>query len=421
MLRLVRKIFSDKSDDFTFYRYNKSKNIDLKSNTGLYIHIPFCTHFCPYCPYFKVRYNKDVAQEYKKALLKEIELYYKLVGKQKFSSIYIGGGTPTLMLNEIEDIIGHIHRYFSIDGSYGIETNPNDINKKISSKLKSLGFNLISQGIQSFNDQLLKKIGRDYNSNIAIQALKNVIDEHFDTINIDLIFAIENQTIEDIKNDLTIAINQHIDQITCYPLFTFPYSEIGELKKLKKIKLPNNHLRKKMYYFINDFLKDNGYEKTTVWSFNKNRKETYSSVTRDYYLGLGAGAGSYNGSIFYFNTFSVSEYINSVNKILPISINMNVSKKLEKVFWLYWRLYETTIVKNIYKEMFHSNLGKDFGSILKLIRILGFVEYEDENILKLNTKGSHWIHLVQNYYALNYVSKVWSVSKNNPWPDQIKL
>lgn len=176
-----------------------------------------------------------------------------------------------------------------------------------------------------------------------------------------------------------------------------------------------------MYYFINDFLKDNGYEKTTVWSFNKNRKETYSSVTRDYYLGLGAGAGSYNGSIFYFNTFSVSEYINSVNKILPISINMNVSKKLEKVFWLYWRLYETTIVKNIYKEMFHSNLEKDFGSILKLIRILGFVEYEDENILKLNTKGSHWIHLVQNHYALNYVSKVWSVSKNNPWPDQIKL
>lgn len=83
MLRLVRKIFSDKSDDFTFYRYNKSKNIDLKSNTGLYIHIPFCTHFCPYCPYFKVRYNKDVAQEYKKALLKEIELYYKLVVSPK--------------------------------------------------------------------------------------------------------------------------------------------------------------------------------------------------------------------------------------------------------------------------------------------------------------------------------------------------
>lgn len=71
--------------------------------------------------------------------------------------------------------------------------------------------------------------------------------------------------------------------------------------------------------------------------------------------------------------------------------------------------------------MFRSDIKKDFGFILKLIKIMGFIEYEDENIIKLNTKGSHWIHLIQNYYALEYVNKIWSVSKNNPWPDRIKL
>jgi hypothetical protein len=79
------------------------------------------------------------------------------------------------------------------------------------------------------------------------------------------------------------------------------------------------------------------------------------------------------------------------------------------------------VLKSVYKEMFNCDIEKDFGMVLKFIRLFGFVEYEDKNILKLNIKGSHWIHLLQNHYALDYVTKVWSASKNNPWPEKIKL
>ncbi|MCK5044059.1 radical SAM protein [Candidatus Pacearchaeota archaeon] len=421
MLRLIRNILSDKSDDFTYHRFNRINNIGLKPGSGLYIHIPFCKNSCPYCPYIKTFYNKDLAREYKNALLKEISLYYDYFGKKNFTSLYFGGGTPTLMINEMSEILEHLHKYFNIEGDIALETSPDEINKEVLTKLKHLGFNLISIGIQSFNNSCLKKIGRNYDMNTAVKALGEVNSVGFDSVNIDLIFAIENQTIEDIRNDLSVAISHNINQITCYPLFTFPFSEIGKIKQLKKIKLPNHLQRRKMYYFINKFLYENGYSRTNVWSFIKNHKNNYSSVTRDYYLGLGASSGSYNGEIFYFNTFYVSEYIKSVNSRLPVSIAMNVSKKLEKNFWLYWQLYITIINKKSYKEMFRSDIKKDFGFILKLIKIMGFIEYEDENIIKLNTKGSHWIHLIQNYYALEYVNKIWSVSKNNPWPDRIKL
>lgn len=421
MLSLIRNRFLDKSDDFIYRKFNHSKKIELKENSGLYIHIPFCKNTCPYCPYIKTTYNKELVQKYKNALLKEIDLYYDNFGKKDFTSLYIGGGTPTLMLNELDEILNHLYKSFNIKGDIAIETSPDQINIKMLKKLKQLGVNMISLGIQSFDNRSLKKIGRKYDLQTILKALGIVNSIGFDSVNIDLIFAIENQTIGSIKSDLQKAISYNINQITCYPLFTFPFTEIGKIKQLKKLKLPNHSQRKKMYYFINNFLNENGYSRTNVWSFINNTQNNYSSVTRDYYLGLGTSSGSYNGEIFYFNTFSIPEYIKSVNSKLPISISMNISKKLEKYFWLYWQIYNTTINKNNYKKLFHSDLKKDFGIFLNIFKMMGFIENEKENIIKLNTRGSHWIHLVQNYYALEYVNKIWSVSKTNPWPDQIKL
>ncbi len=421
MLRLIRNILSDRSDDFTYYRYNNSNNIGLKPATGLYIHIPFCKNSCPYCPYIKTTYNKVMADEYKKALIKEISLYHDHFGKRNFTSLYIGGGTPTLMIDELNEILKHLQKNFIIDGDLAIETSPNDINKELLAQLKSQGFNLISLGVQSFNDHHLKTIGRNYNKNTILRALEEINNSSFDSVNVDLIFAIKKQTIDDIKFDIAKAISYNIDQITCYPLFTFPFSEIGEMRQLKKMKLPAHSQRKKMYYFLNKYLLENDYSKTNVWSFSKNNKNNYSSVTRDYYLGLGASAGSYNGNSFYFNTFSVSEYIKAVNTHLPISIIMNVSKKLEKNLWLYWQLYSTKINKIDFKNHFQSELKKDFPYILNLAKMLNFISNEDDEIIKLNIKGSHWIHLIQNYYALNYINKIWSVSKKEAWPEKIVL
>ena len=421
MLRFFKNILSDRNDDYTFYRFNHSDHITFKENSGLYIHIPFCTHFCPYCPYIKIRFDKELAREYKLALIKEISLYHDHLGPQSFSSVYIGGGTPTLMIDELDEIFEHLHKHFTIIGNIAIETTPTDTGTYTLKRLRSIGFNLISLGIQTFNDHYLKMIGRDYDSRIALRSLDEVMDQGFDTVNLDLIFAIGDQSIKDIRNDLFIAITRKVNQVTCYPLFTFPYSEIGQLKKLRKVSMPGIQTKRKMYYFINEFLQENSYARTNVWSFINDDSEQFSSVTRDYYLGLGVASGSYNGEAFYFNTFSFPEYVKSVNTELPISIKMDVSKKMAKLFWIYWQLYKTVIEKKKYYELTAINEENDFRLVTGLFRLLGFIESEDQGRIRLNTKGSYWIHLIQNYYALNYVNKIWSASKNNAWPDKIKL
>ena len=421
MFTFIRNILSDRNDDYAFHRFDHSERITVKENSGLYIHIPFCTHFCPYCPYLKIRYDKELAGEYKHALIREISLYHDLLGSQRFSSIYLGGGTPTLMIDELDEIIEHLYRYFTITGNIAIETTPTDADTGTLKKIKSMGFNLISLGIQTFNERHLKMIGRDYDSRTALKSLDEVLNHGFDTVNIDLIFAIGDQTIKDIRSDLFITTARKVNQVTCYPLFTFPYSEIGQLKKLRKVLMPGIQTRRKMYYFINEFLKENSYSRTNVWSFNSDHSEPFSSVTRDYYLGLGAGSGSYNGEMFYFNTFSVPDYIKSVSRELPISIKMNVSKKMGKLFWIYWQLYKTVIEKKNYYELTSRKEDDDFRFITGLLRLLGFIDSEDQDNIRLNTRGSYWIHALQNYYALNYVNKIWSVSKNDPWPDKISL
>jgi oxygen-independent coproporphyrinogen III oxidase len=421
MLKLIRRLLSGPSDDFTFRRFDSFSEVSIREDTGLYIHIPFCKNSCPYCPYIKTGYNRELANDYKEALKKEISLYYDLFGHKEFSSLYIGGGTPTLMVDELEEILDHLRLHFAVKGDIALETSAEEIDNAKILRLKRLGINMLSLGVQSFNDRCLQKIGRVYDGSKAESALAELAGAGFDSINVDLIFAIKEQTIGDIKNDLSIVIDHQVGQVTCYPLFTFPFTEIGRIRKLRRIKLPGLIARKRMYYAINEYLSEKGYSRTNVWSFSKNPEKNYSSVTRDYFLGLGAGSGSYNGRMFYFNTFSIPEYIRTVNKGLPISIKMDVSQRLEKLIWLYWQLYRTKIDKDAYKSKFGNDPEKDFGWLLKLADLMGFVEYEEEHLVKLNTRGAHWIHLIQNYFALNYVNKIWSVSKSNPWPGQIKI
>ncbi len=189
----------------------------------------------------------------------------------------------------------------------------------------------------------------------------------------------------------------------------------------RALKMPPIKQRKEMYYMINDFFKEQSYYQSSVWGFNKEKNDAYSSVTRDYYIGLGAGAASYTGEGFYFNTFSVKEYIESVKKKLPIALKMKVSEKMRKLFWLYWRFYETNIPFEAYKQEFQRDIRKDLWFILNLITYLNWVDKKSGAEFILNKKGTHWIHLIQNHYALNYVNKIWPICQKTPWPRKIVL
>jgi len=374
---------------------------------------------CPYCPYNRVLYQEEMIGPYITALLKEIEIYAQKLGRITISSVYIGGGTPTNAIDELEDVINKIKTCFNVVGDIAIETTIADINEYNVQKLKSYGINMISIGVQSFDEKYLNLLGRNYTSDMIKPALKLLKEANFDTVNIDLMFAFPGQSEKEIMDDINKANEYGIEQITAYPLFTFPYSTIGEYLKINKIKMPKFFARRKFYKLIHDYFVDNGYEMTSVWSFKKNNinGKRYSSVTREDYIGFGAGAGSRFKSQFHFNTFTIPEYEKRLlENNLPIAINMPISERLSRYYWLYWRLYDTRFSI----EEFNEYSDWKMITIIKIFTILGFCHKDDKNII-LNERGSFWIHLAQNYFVLNYITKVWSVMKEEPFPDRIRI
>lgn len=401
--------------------FTKQENIAIPplSQIDLYIHIPFCRSKCSYCPYNRIDYDENLVGPYTKAVLSEIEQYFLRLGKIRISSIYIGGGTPTTLTDELGVIMQSIRERFAITGDICIETNPGDLNEDTVRKLKDLGVDLISIGVQSFDDTFLKILGRSYDAAKARSAASIALSSNFRSVNIDLMFALPGQNIGSALDDLNEALRIGPNQITTYPLFTFPYSSVGRYLKMRKVKTPGVFRLRKMYGAIHNFFTQNGYQRVSVWGFKKGDSPRYSSVTRDTYIGIGAGAGSRLPGVFYLNTFSVKDYIEATSTgRLPIALKMDMTQRLTNYYWLYWRFYDTYIDSQQVREKF----GKDvkLRVMFGLAKLLGLTK-ENPDRIELTERGAFYIHLLQNCFILNYIDRVWSAAMRESWPDRIEI
>ena len=416
--RTIRAILVGKEQRFVFTK-NQNISIPPLRQIDLYIHIPFCRNKCPYCPYNRINYDETLVGPYTRAVLSEIEQYYLRLGKIEISSIYIGGGTPTTLIDELGIIIKSIREKFTITGDICVETSPSDLDEDIIRKLKDFGVDLISIGAQSFDDKFLKVLGRNYTADKARSAVILALSSNFKSVNVDLMFALPGQTIEDVLGDLNEVSKLGVNQVTTYPLFTFPYSSVGQYLKIRRVKMPNIFRRRKMYKEIHNFFTQNGYQRVSVWGFKKDNSPRYSSVTRDTYIGIGAGAGSRLHDVFYLNTFSVKGYIEATSTgRLPIALTMEMTPELRRYYWLYWRFYDTYIDSQQLRETF----GKDVK--LKIIfihaKLLGLIK-ENQHQIELTERGAFYIHLLQNYFILNYIDRVWSAAMKESWPEKIVI
>jgi len=306
--RAIRRILVGKEQGFVFTK-KEDIAIPLLSQIDLYIHIPFCRNKCSYCPYNRIDYDENLVGPYTRAVLSEVEQYFLRLGKIKIALIYIGGGTPTTVIDELGVIIKSIREKFAITGDICIETTPGDLNEGIIRKLKDFGVDLISVGVQSFDYAFLEILGRNYDAAKARSAVNIALSSNFRSVNIDLLFALPGQNIANVVDDLNEALKIGANQVTTYPLFTFPYSSVGRYLKIRKVKMLSIFRLRKMYREIHNFFTQNGYQRVSVWGFKKGGSPRYSSVTRDTYIGIGAGAGSRLPDVFYLNTFSVKDYI----------------------------------------------------------------------------------------------------------------
>ena len=418
--RFIRRYLAGSEQTWSFERPPQNWTPLPIERTSLYLHIPFCRHLCPYCPYTKVPYQKILEEPFTKAAISEVDWWADAIGPAEITSIYIGGGTPTLALDSVSRVLMHVRKRFRLTGDICIETNPADVNKDTVQRLHDMGISLISLGVQSFSPKNLKLIGRDYEPIIAEQALALLAQSGFTSVNVDIMFALPGQTSTDVITDLARAAQLGADQLTTYPLFTFPYTSVGKYLSLKSVRMPNLHMRHEHYHTINKWCTEHGFERVSVWGFKRGDAPRYSSVTRDGYIGIGPGSGSHLSDGFVLNTFDLNSWIDAMSTgRKAIALRMPFVGETSGWWWLYWRLYDTSIPIDNLNAVF----GRDTQKVLNWLIIfekVGFaIRIREE--LKLTESGAFWLHLVQNYFALNYVNILWTQARQEPWPKRIDI
>ncbi len=388
--------------------------------TSLYLHVPFCRNACPYCPYTKVPYQAELIAPYTAAALAEVDLWAEAVGPAEATSVYVGGGTPTLALEAVSAVLARMRERFRLTGDVCIETNPADVDEATVAQLHEAGVALVSLGVQSFRPESLKVIGRRYTPEVAEKALSLLADSDFASVNADIMFALPGQSAADVIADLEHAAELGADQITTYPLFTFPYTAVGEYLHLAGVRLPDLHTRHEHYRAISEWCESNGYERVSVWGFKRGGVPRYSSVTRDGYIGIGPGSGSHLPDGFTLNTFDLAEWERALSEGRPpIALRMPFEGEMSGWWWLYWRFYDTRIPMTA----LDGALGEDAGMArrwLKAITVAGLASRHN-GTLELTDAGAFWLHLAQNHFALSYVNTLWTEARREPWPHEVRI
>jgi coproporphyrinogen III oxidase-like Fe-S oxidoreductase len=387
---------------------------------GLYLHIPFCRQICPYCPYNKELYRPAVAESYVQAVKREVDIYSRMLDRKPVTSFYVGGGTPTTMLgNGLPEILEHIRRAFNLQCDIHMESHPNDLSKENLEAILAMGVRNLSTGIEAVQDHHLRTLRRPYAASEARAALERAVHAGFDCVNADIIFALPRQTYAEVQEAGQALVAMGVDQVAAYPLFKFTYTA---WERLSANGWHFNHLqRRRMLGILEGVFYDAGFERTSVWAFTRSGVPKYCSVTVPLYIGLGASGGSYLRDVFYLNTFNVREYIQALEDgRLPIALSLELSESMQMAGWLYWRIYETRFRKSHFAQRFGKAFDSVYGAYMRPLSPLGLLKDCGDEVV-LTDGGAYWLHALQDLFSIDYISKLWGTSTDDPWPDQVAL
>ena len=389
---------------------------------GLYLHIPFCRQICPYCPYNKELYRPEVAARYVRAVRKEIDIYAELMGNRPITSFYIGGGTPTTMLDSgLGDILDRVYAAFNMQCDIHMESHPNDLGADNLNIISSMGVTHLSIGVEALQDHHLRTLHRPYTVNQVEAAVARAVGNGFKCVNADFIFALPNQTCGEIEQAGYTLVKMGFDQVAAYPLFEFPYTRWAQIAEARNYKDAGLFRRRKMLGILERIFYDAGFERTSVWAFTRRGVPRYCSVTVPLYVGLGASGGSYLQDIFYLNTFNVEAYIQALERgRLPIALSLDLTENVQMAGWLYWRIYETRFKRSDFRARFGKDFDAVYGKVIRPLSLVGLLKDDGDEIV-LSDSGAYWLHVVQDLFSIEYISKLWGTSQQTPWPEKVVL
>lgn len=291
----------------------------------IYLHIPFCKQKCSYCN-FHFSTSFSLKDEMLSAIKKEIQLRHNELENKTLKSLYFGGGTPSVLsVDEIKSLIDEIQKYFSFDNNIEItlESNPDDLNKNFLKELSQTEINRLSIGTQSFYDEDLKLMNRAHNASEAESSIKRAQDFGLVNISVDLIYGSPTSNFEIWKDNLSKTIELQVPHVSSYALTVEPKTALEKWIENGKIRSPEETEQNQEFYYMKDFLKDNGFDHYEISNFGKpgfHSKHNSAYWKSEPYLGIGPSAHSYNGSLERsWNIANNPIYIKNLNQnILPI-------------------------------------------------------------------------------------------------------
>ena len=287
-----------------------------KKPTSAYVHIPFCTQICYYCDFSKVFIKNQPVDSYLEHLLQEFHSY----DIQKLCTLYIGGGTPTaLSAPQLELLLDGLTKNLdlSVLEELTIEANPGDLDADKIAVLKNSAVNRVSLGVQTFDDKMLKKIGRSHLEKDIYENIDRLKLAGFDNISIDLIYALPGQTMDQVKDNVAKAIALDIPHMSLYSLILENHTVFMNRMRRGKLPLPKEELEAEMFEYIIAELEKAGFEHYEISNFSKTGFESRHNLmywdNAEYY-GIGAGASGYVNGIRYKNHGPIRHYLNSVEE-----------------------------------------------------------------------------------------------------------
>lgn len=362
---------------------------------GVYLHIPFCQSICPFCPYNKVVVRPDLAKRYFAALKTEVSHYTQHL-KAPFTSLYIGGGTPSLCLEALAPLVSVI----PVQGERAIEVLPTHATPERITQMKQMGINYISLGVQSFDADMLRYLKRPTSVEHNLTALKNSIGQ-FDCVDVDLIFDVSFADEAVFLKDVEFCFREGVEQISTYPLMRFGFTPFG--KAAHNRQKEHDILRK-----AEQLASSYGYERRAVWTFNYKDSPNYSSITRPFYLGLGAGSASYTGRSFLVNHFGLDQYLEQVQRNkLPVARQLVLPRLLSSAYAVFWQTYTGQI--NAYQLSHH--FGPLPGIFWRMLfEVFARCHWFDkkEGVFELTPTGRDHYHDLERWVTYRFIEPLWS-------------
>ena len=357
--------------------------------TSAYVHIPFCTQICYYCDFSKVFIKNQPVDSYLEHLIEEYNSY----DIKKLRTLYIGGGTPTalsapqlaFLLEKLTD---------KLDLSYleelTIEANPGDLDQEKIAVLKDSPVNRVSLGVQTFNDRMLKQIGRSHLEKDIYENIANLKKAGFDNISIDLIYALPKQTMEDVKTNVAKAIALDIPHMSLYSLILENHTVFMNRMRRGKLPLPKEDLEAEMFEYIIAELEKAGFEHYEISNFSKPGFESRHNLmywdNAEYY-GIGAGASGYVDGVRYKNHGPIRHYLQAVeagNARVQEEV-LTLKEKMEEEMFLGLRK-KSGVSKKRFEEKFGLSFEDQYGAVVSELTEQGLL-VPDKDIVRMTKKG----------------------------------